>query len=136
MALPRCHFAHPYNAEGVRVCRVEATTNLEQSFAEAQPRALIQMATGAGKTLTACAYDIAAVGPALLHALAFESDGRVFRDLEEIRGTQILVPFVVLRCDAGGIDVDRAFELLKAAVHVAEEVPPLKLIEEWTGSSL
>ncbi|MGI8957226.1 MAG: DEAD/DEAH box helicase family protein [Chthoniobacterales bacterium] len=29
---------------------------LEQSFAEAQPRALIQMATGAGKTLTACAF--------------------------------------------------------------------------------
>ncbi|MBA3832437.1 MAG: DEAD/DEAH box helicase family protein [Chthoniobacterales bacterium] len=49
-------FAHPYNGEGVRVCRVEAITNLEQSFAEAQPRALIQMATGAGKTLTACAF--------------------------------------------------------------------------------
>ncbi|MDQ6656253.1 MAG: DEAD/DEAH box helicase family protein, partial [Verrucomicrobiota bacterium] len=29
---------------------------LEQSFAEARPRALIQMATGAGKTLTACAF--------------------------------------------------------------------------------
>ena len=49
-------FAHPYNGENVRVCRVEAITNLEQSFAEAQPRALIQMATGAGKTLTACAF--------------------------------------------------------------------------------
>jgi len=49
-------FAHPYNGDGVRVCRVEAITNPEQSFAEAQPRALIQMATGAGKTLTACAF--------------------------------------------------------------------------------
>ena len=49
-------FAHPYNGENVRVCRVEAISGLEQSFAEAQPRALIQMATGAGKTLTACAF--------------------------------------------------------------------------------
>lgn len=49
-------FKHPYNAENVRVCRVEAISGLEQSFAEAQPRALIQMATGAGKTLTACAF--------------------------------------------------------------------------------
>jgi type I restriction enzyme R subunit len=49
-------FKYPYNGENVRVCRVEAITGLEQSFAEAQPRALIQMATGAGKTLTACAF--------------------------------------------------------------------------------
>jgi type I restriction enzyme, R subunit len=49
-------FKHPYNGENVRVCRVEAISGLEQSFAEAQPRALIQMATGAGKTLTACAF--------------------------------------------------------------------------------
>jgi type I restriction enzyme R subunit len=49
-------FKHPYDGENVRICRVEAITNLEQSFAEAQPRALIQMATGAGKTLTACAF--------------------------------------------------------------------------------
>jgi type I restriction enzyme R subunit len=49
-------FKHPYDGENVRVCRVEAIRGLEQSFAEAQPRALIQMATGAGKTLTACAF--------------------------------------------------------------------------------
>lgn len=49
-------FKHPYNGKNVRVCRVEAISGLEQSFAEAQPRALIQMATGAGKTLTACAF--------------------------------------------------------------------------------
>src|SRR5947208_11459826 len=49
-------FAHPYDGTGVRTCRVEAITNLEKSFVEANPRALIQMATGAGKTLTACAF--------------------------------------------------------------------------------
>lgn len=49
-------FKHPYDGAGVRACRVEAIKNLEKSFAEAKPRALIQMATGAGKTLTACAF--------------------------------------------------------------------------------
>ncbi len=34
-------------------CQVEAVVNLERSFAGARPRALIQMATGSGKTFTA-----------------------------------------------------------------------------------
>ena len=38
---------------GMRQCQVEAIKNLEESFAENHPRALIQMATGAGKTFTA-----------------------------------------------------------------------------------
>ncbi|HEX7736384.1 MAG TPA: DEAD/DEAH box helicase family protein [Ktedonobacteraceae bacterium] len=36
-----------------RDCQVEAITNLERSLAENRPRALIQMATGSGKTYTA-----------------------------------------------------------------------------------
>jgi type I restriction enzyme R subunit len=39
--------------EGLRDCQIEAVTNLEKSFSEARPRALIQMATGSGKTFTA-----------------------------------------------------------------------------------
>ena len=42
--------------DGMRGCQVEAITSLEKSFAAADPRALIQMATGAGKTYTACAF--------------------------------------------------------------------------------
>src|SRR5438105_3041910 len=38
---------------GLRNCQIEAITNLERSFAENRPRALIQMATGSGKTYTA-----------------------------------------------------------------------------------
>jgi type I restriction enzyme R subunit len=41
---------------GMRGCQIEAITSLEKSFAGARPRALIQMATGAGKTYTACAF--------------------------------------------------------------------------------
>jgi type I restriction enzyme R subunit len=46
----------PLIAEGLRDCQIEAIKNLEKSFAEAKPRALIQMATGSGKTYTAVSF--------------------------------------------------------------------------------
>jgi len=48
--------AHPLPVQNLRACQVEGITYLEESFAAAHPRALIQMATGAGKTYTACAF--------------------------------------------------------------------------------
>src|SRR5579862_4175391 len=48
--------AHPLPVQNLRTCQVEGITNLETSFAAAHPRALIQMATGAGKTYTACSF--------------------------------------------------------------------------------
>ncbi len=42
--------------EGLRECQINAITNLEQSFKENRPRALIQMATGSGKTFTAITF--------------------------------------------------------------------------------
>ena len=56
LAWRRCPSAHPLTPTGMRDCQVEGITHLEQSFAAANPRALIQMATGAGKTFTACAF--------------------------------------------------------------------------------
>ena len=38
---------------GFRKCQVNAIKNLDRSFAENRPKALVQMATGAGKTFTA-----------------------------------------------------------------------------------
>lgn len=40
----------------LRECQIEAVSNLEKSFAEAKPRALIQMATGSGKTFAAVSF--------------------------------------------------------------------------------
>jgi len=40
----------------LRDCQVDAITGLEGSLAQARPRSLIQMATGAGKTFTACSF--------------------------------------------------------------------------------
>ncbi|MBI3056670.1 MAG: DEAD/DEAH box helicase family protein, partial [Betaproteobacteria bacterium] len=57
----RAHLAkmpveYPLVKGGMRDCQFEGITHLEQSFAAAHPRALIQMATGAGKTYAACAF--------------------------------------------------------------------------------
>jgi len=42
-----------FDPKGFRDCQTRAIVNLEESFAANKPRALIQMATGAGKTFTA-----------------------------------------------------------------------------------
>jgi type I restriction enzyme R subunit len=42
--------------EGLRECQINAITKLENSFKENRPRALIQMATGSGKTFTAITF--------------------------------------------------------------------------------
>jgi len=52
----RLQLLPPLPPQGMRDCQIEGITNLEQSFAAGHPRALIQMATGAGKTFTACAF--------------------------------------------------------------------------------
>lgn len=41
---------------GLRPAQIRAIENLEQSFKNNRPKALIQMATGAGKTFTACTF--------------------------------------------------------------------------------
>ena len=46
------HFP-PLDETGFRRCQINAINNLDQSFAENRPKALVQMATGAGKTFTA-----------------------------------------------------------------------------------
>ena len=42
--------------EGLRDCQVTAITNLDISFKDQRPKALIQMATGSGKTFTAITF--------------------------------------------------------------------------------
>jgi len=39
--------------DGLRDCQITAINNLEKSFKDARPKALIQMATASGKTFTA-----------------------------------------------------------------------------------
>lgn len=46
----------PLDTSGLRDCQIDAVEGLEASLAKDEPRALIQMATGAGKTFTACTF--------------------------------------------------------------------------------
>ena len=46
----------PLITEGLWDAQIEAIVNLEKSFADNRPRALIQMATGSGKTFTAVSF--------------------------------------------------------------------------------
>lgn len=46
----------PLVSEGLWACQADAIRKLERSFAADRPRALIQMATGAGKTYTAVSF--------------------------------------------------------------------------------
>ncbi len=47
---------YPLDTKGLWDAQIEAITGLEKSFAESRPRALIQMATGSGKTFTAVSF--------------------------------------------------------------------------------
>jgi len=46
----------PLITEGLRDCQIDAIKNLEVSFAKAKPKALIQMATGSGKTFASVSF--------------------------------------------------------------------------------
>ena len=46
----------PLATDGLRPAQVTAIRNLEKSLAQGRPRALIQMASGGGKTFTACNF--------------------------------------------------------------------------------
>ena len=52
----RLHDIPELKTEGLRECQIRAIRNLEHSFKENRPRALIQMATGSGKTFTAITF--------------------------------------------------------------------------------
>ena len=52
----RLHDIPELPTEGLRDCQIQAITNLEHSFRDARPKALIQMATGSGKTFTAITF--------------------------------------------------------------------------------
>jgi type I restriction enzyme R subunit len=52
----RLHNIPVLPTDGLRECQVNAITNLEKSFKEFRPKALIQMATGSGKTYTAITF--------------------------------------------------------------------------------
>jgi type I restriction enzyme, R subunit len=64
----------PLNTDGLRDCQVDAVRALEASLAADQPRALIQMAAGAGKTFTACTFSHRLLAHARFRRILFLAD--------------------------------------------------------------
>lgn len=76
------------DARGLRDCQVEAIEALEVSLAKDKPRSLIQMATGAGKTFTACSFSYRLLKHADAERILFLVDRRNLGDqtLREFQG--------------------------------------------------
>lgn len=64
----------PLATDGLRTCQIEAVTNLEASLAADKPRALVQMATGAGKTFAACTFSYRLLAHAGFRRILFLAD--------------------------------------------------------------
>jgi type I restriction enzyme R subunit len=72
----RLHHLPPLVTEGLRTCQVEAVEGLEKSFGRDDPRALIQMTMGAGKTFTACTMSYRLLAHAGVRRILFLVDRR------------------------------------------------------------
>ena len=66
----------PLMIEGLRDCQIEAVNNLDVSFKDGRPRALIQMATGSGKTFTAVTFSYRLIKFAKARRILFLVDRR------------------------------------------------------------
>ena len=66
----------PIVAEGLRACQVEALEGLDRSLARDDPRALVQMTMGAGKTFTACTLSYRLLAHAGMRKILFLVDRR------------------------------------------------------------
>jgi type I restriction enzyme R subunit len=60
--------------DGLRACQIDAVAALENSMAQNRPRALVQMATGAGKTFTACTLSYRLLAHAGFKRILFLAD--------------------------------------------------------------
>ena len=60
--------------DGLRACQIDAVAALERSLAANRPRALVQMATGAGKTFTACTLSYRLLAHAGFKRILFLAD--------------------------------------------------------------
>ena len=134
---------------GLRTCQISAIEKLEASFKEGRPRALIQMATGSGKTYTA----IASIYRLLKHADAKRilflvdtrnlgeqaeqefmahvpsDDNRKFAELYNVQ--RLTSSFVAKDSQVCISTIQRMYSLLKGQEmdEAAEEINPAELVQ-------
>jgi type I restriction enzyme R subunit len=105
----------PLATEGLRSCQADAVTALEASLAADKPRALIQMAAGAGKTFMACTLSHRLLEHGKFRRILFLADrATLVRQARDDflafhppgAGRSISAPFTVQKLGPDGIDWD------------------------------
>lgn len=137
----------PLEAGGLWPAQVRAITNLEKSFALNDPRALIQMTMGAGKTVTACSFSYRLAKFAKANRILFLVDranlGRqTLREFEQFvtpdDGRKFSELYVVQRLQSNVIDpaakvviatIQRVFSILRGDEELPEELDEMPAAE-------
>jgi type I restriction enzyme R subunit len=105
----------PLLTERLRECQIDAVTKLEASLAADRPRALIQMATGASKTYTACVFSHRLLEHAKFRRVLFLADRanlvrQTRQEFEDFRppgtGRSFTELYNVQRLGPAGLDKD------------------------------
>ncbi|WP_413616082.1 DEAD/DEAH box helicase family protein [Halomonas cupida] len=140
----------PLETSALRDCQVEAIQGLERSLAEDRPRALIQLATGAGKTFTACSFSWRLIKHAGAKRILFLVDRNNLGDqtLKEFQNFQpvgaanrFTDTYIVQHLHTHRIDPDakvvittiqRLYSMLRGK-ELDEEAEETSAFEQWTG---
>jgi type I restriction enzyme R subunit len=140
----------PLDPRGLRDCQIDAITGLEASLAEDRPRALIQLATGAGKTFTACSFSYRLIREAGAKRILFLVDRNNLGDqtLKEFQNfhppgaaNRFTDTYIVQHLHGPRIDPDakvvittiqRLYALLRGR-ELAEEDEERSGFEQWQG---
>lgn len=137
----------PLVTAGLRECQVEAINGLERSFAENRPRALVQMATGSGKTFMTVTEAYRLIKHARARRVLFLVDrnnlGRqAYREFTQYRtpddGRKFIELYNVQHLRSNKLDhvakvcictIQRMYSMLKGGEDVDEEIEEASLYE-------
>lgn len=140
----------PLETRGLRDCQIEAIQGLEYSLAEDKPRALIQLATGAGKTFTACSFSYRLIKHASAKRVLFLVDRKNLGDqtLKEFQNYQpvgaanrFTDTYIVQHLHSHRIDPDakvvittiqRLYSMLRGK-ELDEAAEETSAFEQWEG---
>ena len=137
----------PLITDGFRQCQIEAITNLEESFAESRPRAVIQMAPGSGKTYTAVSFVYRLIKHANAKRVLFLVDrstlGRqTFKEFQQYRtpddGRKFTELYNVQHLSSNTLDpvcrvtittIQRLYSMLRGETDFAEDIEELSAFD-------
>lgn len=141
----------PLDTRGLRACQEQAILGLEGSLAKDQPRSLIQLATGAGKTFTACSSSYRLIKEAGAKRILFLVDRKNLGD-QTLNEFQAFLPpgtanrftdtYIVQHMHAHHIDPDakvvittiqRLYAMLRGQ-ELADDDEETSGFESWQGA--